>query len=144
MKTFFLIALLSLGLQPTFSPALQSLIDAEKNFAQTSVDQNIKSAFLGSLDDNGIVFKNGEPVNGLQNWEAEAENDGYLFWWPVFADISASQDLGYTTGPAVFGESRTNPEPIGGIYYSSVWRNNKGGIWKVVVDLGSSTFPADG
>lgn len=127
-----------------FQPPLQSLIDAEKNFAQTAVDKNVKTAFLSNLDENSIVFRNGEPINGQKNWENEEANDNYLFWWPVYADIAASHDLGYTTGPAVFGKSRTEQKAEGGVYYSSVWRKNRVGEWKIATDLGSSTFPADG
>lgn len=127
-----------------FQPALQSLIDAEKNFAQTAVDKNVKTAFLSNLDENSIVFKDGEPINGQKNWENEEANDSYLFWWPVYADIAASHELGYTTGPAVFGKSRMEQKAEGGVYYSSVWRKNKAGVWKIAADLGSSTFPPDG
>lgn len=143
-KLLFLFAFTTMQSFAQFQPALQSLIDAEKNFAQTAVDKNVKTAFLSNLDENSIVFKNGEPINGQKNWESEEANDGYLFWWPVYADIASSNDLGYTTGPAVFGQSRIEQKPEGGMYYSSVWRKNKAGVWKIAADLGSSTFPADG
>lgn len=146
MKTSILIALVAMcsSRYAQFSLALQSLIDAEKNFAQTSVDKSIKTAFLSNLNEQSIVFSQGEPVNGPSVWRDQEESEGYLFWWPVFADIASSEDLGYTTGPAVFGPSRAEQKANGGIYYSSVWKRDKAGVWKIAVDLGSCTFPADG
>lgn len=124
---------------------LQSLVNAEKAFAQTSVDKGIKAAFLGSFDQHTIAFRQGELIPGYKDWESQPEDTTtYLFWWPVFADIAASGDFGYTTGPAVLGGERTKPAPTGGMYYASVWKKNSNGVWKVVADLGSAVYkPAE-
>jgi ketosteroid isomerase-like protein len=58
----------------------------------------------------------------------------------VYADIAASGDFGYTTGPAIFGPDRNSKEAKGGIYYSSVWKKDVNGNWKVLADLGSSVY----
>lgn len=120
--------------------SLQGLIAAERGFAQRSLDENTRAAFLANLDKDGIVFQKGEPVNGHEVWKALEPNESYLYWWPVYADIAASGDFGYTTGPAEFGGERTNPEPARGIYYSTVWRKNDEGVWKVAIDLGSAKY----
>lgn len=119
---------------------LQSLVNAEKAFAQTSVEKSVRTAFLEFFDRSTIAFNNGQPVLGRKDWERRKENNNYLFWWPIYADIAASGDFGYTTGPAVFGPDRTTKETKGGIYYSSVWRKDINGNWKVLADLGSSIY----
>jgi len=119
---------------------LQSLVDAEKAFAQTSVDKSARTAFLEYFDHHTVAFTNGQPVFGRKDWEKRPETNSYLFWWPVYADIASSGDFGYTTGPAVFGPDRTTRETKGGIYYSTVWKKDDNGRWKVLADLGSSTY----
>lgn len=119
---------------------LQSLVNAEKDFAQTAVEKSVRTAFLEFFDRSTIAFNNGEPVPGRKDWERRKENNNYLYWWPIYADIAASGDFGYTTGPAVFGPDRTTRETKGGIYYSSVWRKDINGNWKVLADLGSAIY----
>jgi ketosteroid isomerase-like protein len=119
---------------------LQSLVAAEKAFAQLSADKSVKAAFLEYFDRSTIAFNNGEPILGRKDWEKRKENNNFLFWWPIYADIAASGDFGYTTGPVVFGPDRTTKDTKGGIYYSSVWKKDINGNWKVLVDLGSSIY----
>jgi ketosteroid isomerase-like protein len=123
---------------------LEEIVGAEKNFAQLSVDKSIRTAFLEYFDENSIAFVKGEPVPGRKGWEDREENNAYLFWWPVWADVSSSGDFGFTTGPAVFGGERQDAKPTGGTYYSSVWKKNAKGQWKVVADLGTGLYdPAE-
>lgn len=119
---------------------LHGLVDAEKAFAQTSVDKSTKAAFLTYFDHHTVAFSNGQAVIGRKEWEKRPEGNGYLFWWPVYADIAASGDFGYTTGPAVYGPDRSTREAKSGIYYSTVWQKDDTGRWKVLADLGSSTY----
>jgi ketosteroid isomerase-like protein len=120
--------------------ALDGIVSAEKAFAQTSVDKNTRAAFLEFFDDNTLAFSNDQPAKGRKDWEKRPEGNGYLFWWPVYADVAASGDFGYTTGPAVFGPDKSTREAKGGLYYSSVWKKNADGQWKVVADMGSATY----
>lgn len=120
--------------------ALEGIVNAEKAFAQTSIDKNTRAAFLEFFDDKTLAFNNGQPTFGRRDWEKRSEGNGYLFWWPVYADVAASGDFGYTTGPAVFGPDKATKEAKGGLYYSSVWKKNADGQWKVVADMGSATY----
>ena len=65
-----LLALAALGRSAETSAenALQSLVAAEKNFAQMSVEKNIRDAFLANLADDAIMFDPG-PVNGKQLYQ---------------------------------------------------------------------------
>ncbi len=119
-----------------------SIADAERAFARKSVEVNTRAAFLENFTDKTVAFNNGEPVPGRTGWEQRPESNGYLFWWPVFADVAASGDWGYTTGPAVLGPDKETKEVKGGLYYSSVWKKDASGAWKVLIDLGSATYDA--
>jgi ketosteroid isomerase-like protein len=138
------VALLCIATQGFGQTPLDEIVAAEKGFAQRSIDENVRAAFLANFDDNTIAWNKGEPVAGRKGWEDREANNNYLFWWPIWADVASSGNFGFTTGPAVFGGERTNPKPSGGIYYASVWKKNDSGIWKVVADLGSAVYdPAE-
>jgi len=123
---------------------LESLVNAEKAFAQTSIEKSVRTAFLEFFDRNTVAFNNGQPILAKKNWERRKETNTYLFWWPIYADIAASGDFGFTTGPAVYGPDRETKEARGGIYYSSVWKKDINGNWKVLADMGSAVYnPSD-
>jgi|GEM_PF-245448 len=122
---------------------LESLVNAERKFAELSRDKNPREAFLQNLDESSITFNKGEVIthslDSIQKWQVN-ESD-YLFWWPLVADIAASGDLGYTTGPFEWGKREAgNLEITGGGYYASVWQKNKNGQWKVAADLGAGVL----
>ncbi len=76
-------------------------------------------------------------MNGKQAWRKRPEKGISLSWKPLFAAISRSADLGYTTGPAEWRKTREDEKPFGYGQFVSVWRKQKDGTWKVVLDLGS-------
>src|SRR5262245_48043700 len=79
------------------SKQLQSLIDAERSFAQTSKVKSTREAFVSFLSDSGLIFRPG-PILGKKFWQEAKEGSDLLTWEPVFADISYAGDMGYTTG----------------------------------------------
>ncbi len=114
--------------------ALDSLVAAERAFAGMSVEQGVRNAFLEYLAGDGVIFS---PLatNGRQAWESRAPVAATLTWEPVFAEVSAAGDLGYTTGP---WELRPNDSqrPTGYGHYVSVWQKQADGAWRVAVDIG--------
>ena len=52
---------------------------------------------------------------------------------PMFSDIAASGDLGYTYGSAEAGEQQG--------YYARVWKRDSKGAWSLVVDIFSPLPP---
>lgn len=129
------IALLCPGVAGAAAPtALDSLVAAERAFARTSVEQGVRDAFLAFLAEDGVIFSP-LPSNGRQTWESRGPVAVTLVWEPVFAEVSAAGDLGYTTGS---WESRpTDPQrPASYGHYVSVWQKQAGGAWRVAVDIG--------
>jgi hypothetical protein len=124
-----------------FTPQQQEVINAENSFAGLSKSNNTVEAFLAYLSDSTIMF-NGEnkPVRGIDLYKDRKPDKSLLFWWPVFAGVSADGKMGFSTGPWEWSKSRdTLPQAFG--YYATLWKKDKEGHWKMGVDLGVG-FPA--
>lgn len=119
---------------------IEGLIQAEKNFAAYSVAHGVKDAFLKFLDSNGIVFDQGKAVPGIKLWNTRENRPGILKWWPQYAEVSFSNDFGYTTGPWTFQQT-ANDSIIARGQYTTVWHINKDGEWKFLIDLGVGNTP---
>ena len=143
-KGFVIIVLLFFSAFANAQKGIDNLIQAEKNFAAYSVAHSTKEAFQQFIDSNSIMFDNGKPVSAIEFWNKREKRPGVLNWRPQYAEISASGDFGYTTGPWTFQNS-VNDSIIARGQYTTVWHLNKNGEWKFLVDLGiNNTQPNDG
>lgn len=120
---------------------LRSLVAAERDFSRTSAEKGTRDAFLTFLADDAVVF-NPLPVNGKKVWLGREKAPGVLTWTPVFADVSAASDLGFTTGPYEF-RNAAGEKSVGSGYYMSVWRKDSSGGWKVALDIGTRNPPPE-
>jgi ketosteroid isomerase-like protein len=122
------------------SPALASLVAAERAFARTSVEKGIRESFLEFFADDGINFQP-HPTKTREAFlsrPAPAQPPPVtLDWGPVWADVSTAGDLGYTTGPYTVTDNSPEKRPTRHGYYFSVWKKQPDGNWKVAVDLGT-------
>jgi ketosteroid isomerase-like protein len=119
-----------------FPARLAPVVEAEHAFAQHSIDQGMKDAFLSFASPDGVIFRRG-PVNAIEVWKSRnPAPTGLLTWWPVYADVSLAGDLGWTTGPFEFREKLTDEKPAGTGHFFTVWRRQSDGSWKFVLDLG--------
>lgn len=115
--------------------ALSSLIDAERAFSRTSGTKGIREAFLTWLAPDATVFRPG-PVEGRPVYEKMSpDNPAILTWEPEIAEVAASGELGYTSGPYEVRPNR-GAEPTGFGHYVSVWKKQADGTWKVLLDIG--------
>ena len=116
--------------------ALQTIVAQEAKFFQLGQEQGTRAAFLQFLADDGIVFQPG-PTNGKQVWSKRPEKGISLTWKPLFAAMSSSGDLGYTTGPAEWRKNKEDTQPFGYGQFIRIWKKQKDGAWKVALDVGS-------
>src|SRR5580765_1672651 len=79
--------------------SIDSMIQTERNFANTALVASTRAAFIKYIDSSGIVFERGKPVNGLEAYTKGERRPGILTWEPEYAEIAATNDFGYTTGP---------------------------------------------
>jgi hypothetical protein len=118
---------------------IKGLINAEKQFAWFTASHTVKEGFLNYMDSAGVIFKQGTEVNALENYRRQPASAGILSWEPGFAVISASGDMGATTGPYEFRLKTPQDTPVGRGSFCSVWRINRLGEWKNMADLGTSS-----
>jgi ketosteroid isomerase-like protein len=116
--------------------ALDSLLAAEKAFADDAAAKGIRDSFLDFLADDGVIFRP-DPVNGKEYLRSHPPSPGFLSWMPVYSEISMGGDLGYNTGPYEYREKAGDKDVDPG-QFATVWQRQADGTWKVLVDLGTA------
>jgi ketosteroid isomerase-like protein len=129
---------------PAAATDFDDLVGAEKAFAADAAARTTREAFLAVLAEDGLVFAPG-PTSGKRVWEARKANKSRLEWAPAVAEIAASGDLGYTSGPWRFTpEGADKPAAFGDFF--TVWKKQADGKWKLLIDHGvghaEAAFPA--
>jgi ketosteroid isomerase-like protein len=112
---FFAFFLLTLAGSARAQSPLLTLLNTEKKFAQLSKDSTTKAAFL-------------QYPNSPEK----------LTWQPIAADVSASGDLGYTTGPWETRPKTLADKPTGFGHFVTIWKKQPDGNWRAAVDIGIS------
>lgn len=138
MRNLILIGALALGacatqpLRESASPA--TVVAAERAFAARGQEVGWVAAFREYTAPDGMVGNFESAPQSL----AETPDEGArnLFWWPGYAGIARSGDLGFTTGPFSVDAART---PRG--QYFTVWRRQPDGSWKWIWDGGPGPRP---
>lgn len=125
--------------QQHVSPALMGLANAERAFAKLSVEKGVRDSFIANFADDGINFT----PHPTKTKEAYAKRPAppspppiTLNWSPIYGDIAQSGELGYTTGPFLITDNSPAKRPPQHGMYSSIWKKQADGSWKVLVDLG--------
>ncbi|MBB3969870.1 nuclear transport factor 2 family protein [Mucilaginibacter phyllosphaerae] len=114
---------------------VNSVVTAEENFNKLVERKGIKQGFLAVADAEGIVFKpNAVKITDFYN--GIDKQPGKLSWQPKFARLSANGDLGFTAGPYVYQNGKTDDDKVYGDYVS-VWRlDNTDQKFKLLINLG--------
>jgi ketosteroid isomerase-like protein len=122
-------------------PALQEMVKTEQAFSKMAEEKPTRDAFLAFIADDGLLFRPGA-VNGrkwmLEHPSPPTDKKPLLAWQPSFAGMSASGDMGFTTGPWEFKNDVKDEKPSGYGHFVTVWKKQADGSWKFVVDLGIS------
>ena len=123
-----------------FSAAWLSLVEAERDFARTSVKLGVRDSFIQFFAEDGINFTP-HPTKTKENLSKRPATKSPLVldWGPVFADISQAGDMGYTTGPYTMKDTGPQPQPTRHGFYFSIWKKQPDTSWKVVLDCGIKT-----
>ncbi|GHB75475.1 DUF4440 domain-containing protein [Persicitalea jodogahamensis] len=136
-QSLFLLAYVFMQSEATTVQAdYEALVAAERAFGRQAKSDGIRRAFLDNLDEQSVVFLNQNFVAGQTVYDRQPDGSGLLSWRPAYAEISASGDFGYTTGPYEFSRRATDDEPTVFGQYTSVWHKTETGRWKVLIDFG--------
>lgn len=118
------------------------LLEKDREFSRNSAEIGAHQSFLAYIDDNCALLRpNRAPVIGrekITEMFSKPDTSFTLTWEPMFADISASGDLGYTYG--IYTVQMDSPEGTmvtrEGTYVT-IWKKDKDGEWKFVLDTGN-------
>lgn len=138
---WILVVIISSPLDAQLSPGRMSLVQTEREFARSAKYGGLKSGFLKNLSPDAELLEQGHQINGMASWQAKRDDvtdSGFVYWDPVFVDLSSSEDFGYTTGPLQFYKYKTDTLPAGRAYFTSIWEKDRSGTWKLIFDLGGS------
>lgn len=112
------------------------VVAAERAFAADGLATGIKASFLKHSAPDAILFAP-DPVKAHDLYAKQPDQKGPpLVWWPLWAGIARSGDLGFTTGPATY-----DGKPSG--WYFTVWAKQPDGGWKWLYDGGAASAHGD-
>lgn len=147
LNRFFLAGLLmgasALAAPDKLADELKAMADTERAFARRSVEKGMRQAFYEFFAEDGVAFQP-QPVNFRESYRSQPAPSGpppqaTLDWEPVYGDIARSADLGWLTGPFVVTDLSPQKRPPRWGFYSSVWKKQPDGAWRVLADLGIAT-----
>ncbi len=127
---------------PTMDSGKTLLFGLESQFAKDVATKG-GAAFADWFADDGVTLGNGAaPVIGKVAIVKSATwlpKDYQLTWTPTDARMGPSGDIGYTWGhfEGHSKDANGNPVTTSG-RYMTIWRREKDGSWKVVLDAGAN------
>lgn len=131
---------------PTMNGGKALLFELEGKFAKDVAEKG-GAGFAAWFADDGVALGNGvAPVVGkvaIEKSAAWSPKDYQLTWTPTDGMMGPSGDMGYTWGhfEGTSRDANGNPVKTSG-RYMTIWRKEKDGSWKVVLDAGANE-PAD-
>lgn len=144
-----LIAMLAMRQMHPFASAsaktdADTLRRLEGEFMKAAAERG-SQGYMSYYSDDAVELPNGGPIirgkveitNGMGFLD---QKENHLTWTPVGADVSASGDLGYTYGTFEFRSKDKDGNPaIAHGKYTSIWKMQADGSWKVVLDMGNTS-----
>jgi ketosteroid isomerase-like protein len=112
----------------------KQVADTERGFAKSMADRN-HAAFMNFLSDEAIPFTGPTPLRGKQAvadaWKRFYEKpDAPFSWEPEKVQVLDSGTLAISSGPV------RDPAGKHFITYSSIWRLEAPGVWRIIFDKG--------
>ncbi len=122
----------------------ETLKRMEAEFMKSAAEHG-SQGYMSYYAERAVELPNG--ADAIQGKDEIAKTMGFLdkagnklTWTPEFADMAASGDLGYTYGTYVFTSTDKDGKPVAEHgKYTSIWKKQKDGSWKVVLDMGNSS-----
>ena len=110
---------------------------AERRFAAMAEAQGLGPAFTTFSAPDAVIFTP-RPASAKKVYADPRHRFGTarLAWWPVYAGIARSGELGFSTGPFDFDSGKA------GGWYFTVWRREADGQWRWLIDHGAATDAA--
>jgi len=136
--------LLALPLAVLAAPATAQTADAtpvvaaERAFAADFPALGLAGSFSKWSTPDAVIITGGRARTSAELFgnapQTRQPGESLIEWWPVFAGVSMSGDLGFTTGPAAQDGARYG-------HYFTVWKRQPDGQWRWVYDGGVGADP---
>jgi ketosteroid isomerase-like protein len=121
-----------------------TLKQLEADFMKAAAEKGSQGYMSYYADDavevpNGAAIVQGK-VNIAKDMGFLDDKNNRLIWTAVGADISVSGDLGYTYGNYEFhAKDKDGKATVEHGKYTSIWKQQRDGSWKVVLDMGNAS-----
>lgn len=130
----------------TIAPGKALLFDLEAHFAADTAKGGGKAFAAWFADDSVSLGKGQPPIHGREAIAKQATwspKSYQLTWTPTEAVMSPAGDMGYTWGhyDGQSTDADGNSKVTSGRYLT-IWRKERDGNWKVVLDASSDEAPA--
>jgi ketosteroid isomerase-like protein len=114
------------------------LLEKDREMAKASSEKGILTAFYPFITEHSVLLpEKGHPIYGKKSRKKLMKHTGikgsesHLQWEPIFADVSAAGDLGYTHGRLERpGIEPSDNKKINHGYYATIWQKDPRGNWK--------------
>lgn len=123
---------------------VETLKRLEAEFMKAAAEKG-SQGFMSYYADEAVELPNGGPVISGKVEIAKGmgfldEKSNSLTWAPVGGGISSSGDLGYTYGTYQYRSNDKEGKPhVEFGKYTSIWRLQSDGSWKVILDMGNAS-----
>lgn len=119
----------------------QEVADVERAFAKSMADRNFE-AFSAFIGEDAVFVSGPQILRGKEQittaWKALFESEAAPFsWQPETVIALPSGDLALSTGPVTGADGKVS------VYYTSTWRKNAAGEWKIIFDKGQEVCAPD-
>lgn len=126
----------------------EALMEADRAFSQVFAEEGV-DGWVSFFDKKGIQMPGGtaaawgrEEVERLARRLFDAPTFTSLSWEPVYAQVAAAGDLGFTLGNYLAKGTDEEGQEIGRRgNYVTIWRKQEDGSWKVAFDTGNPGPP---
>jgi ketosteroid isomerase-like protein len=116
----------------------QEVFQTERAFAKTMADRD-HAAFVSFLAEETVFFSGETPLRGAAavgaRWKRYYEGPAPFSWEPEQVEVLDSGTLALSTGPVRDPEGK----PLG--TFTSIWRREGPGKWRIVFDKGNPACP---
>ncbi|MDB5421183.1 MAG: hypothetical protein JWR59_1130 [Brevundimonas sp.] len=122
----------------TQAPDAAPVVAAERAFAAETAVLGINGGFTRWSVPEAVVIGGGQASTVREAYpdRPKPADEPALNWWPNWAGIAMSGDLGFTTGGVSVNGARTG-------HYFTIWKKQADGHWLWVYDGGSGASAAD-
>jgi ketosteroid isomerase-like protein len=124
----------------------QALLQADRAFAKATADRGVEGWLSFFADDGAQLAAKKGVVQGKENIRLLmtpllTDASSRLEWQPTRAEVSG--DMGWTIGRArlLHRDADGAWRIAGRMQYLTVWRRQKDGSWRVILDIGNEDAP---